>query len=145
MSVAIAYIRVSTKSQKLSAEIQRASIEAWARSQGATVAGWHVDQPVSGARPIAKRPGLLAALAELREHDAGVLVVSNRDRMARSVLIARQIESAVALAGARVVSAEEIDPLCQEFRETVLGALAKYELAMRAQGQESQGISLLLG
>jgi DNA invertase Pin-like site-specific DNA recombinase len=69
--VAVAYCRASRDEQRLSPEAQRAAIEAWARSQGVSVASWHVDQGVCSVDPIEQRPGLVAALAALREHRAG--------------------------------------------------------------------------
>jgi DNA invertase Pin-like site-specific DNA recombinase len=54
--VAVAYIRASKGDQKLSPEAQRASIEAWARSQGVSVAAWHVDAGVCSVTAIDQRP-----------------------------------------------------------------------------------------
>ena len=71
---AVAYLRVSTDEQHLGPEAQRAAIVAWAAREGVNVVAWHTDAGVSGAAEIAKRPALLAALADLRAHRAGVLV-----------------------------------------------------------------------
>ena len=65
---AVGYLRASTREQKLSTEAQRAAVETWAPSTGATVIAWHLDQGVSGGAPLELRPGLLAALTALREH-----------------------------------------------------------------------------
>jgi DNA invertase Pin-like site-specific DNA recombinase len=132
-TVAVAYIRVSTDDQKLGPEAQRASIEAWARSNGVTVAGWHVDQGVSGASAIADRPGLLAALAALREHGAGVLVVAKRDRIARDVVVAAMVERAATSAGARVMSVAgegNGEGAADAFMRTVIDGAAAYERAL---------------
>jgi DNA invertase Pin-like site-specific DNA recombinase len=104
--IAIASIRVSTDDQKLGPEAQRSAIEAWAAREGVQVAAWHVDAGVSGASPIEERPGLLAALSALREHDAGVLVVAKRDRVARDIVIGATVERAANTAGAKLVSAD---------------------------------------
>src|SRR5580692_10680983 len=98
--VAVAYIRVSKDDQKLGPEAQRASIEAWASREGVQVAAWHGDQGVCSVTPVEGRPALLAALAALREHGAGVLVVAKRDRIARDVVIGATVERAAAGAGA---------------------------------------------
>ena len=74
-TVAVAYLRVSTEDQKLGPEAQRATIEAWASKQGIRVVGWHVDQ-ISGGSELDDRPGLGAALGELRAIGAGVLVIA---------------------------------------------------------------------
>ena len=80
---AVGYLRVSTQDQHLGPEAQRATIETWAAREGVQVTAWHVDMGVSGATPIDARPGLVAALASLREHGAGILVVAKRDRICR--------------------------------------------------------------
>ena len=100
--VAVAYIRVSKDDQKLGPDAQRASIEAWAAREGVQVAAWHVDQGVCSVTPIDQRPALVAALASLREHGAGVLVVAKRDRIARDVVLTAGVERAAAAAGAVV-------------------------------------------
>jgi DNA invertase Pin-like site-specific DNA recombinase len=94
------------------------------------VVAWHVDQGVSGASPIAARPGLLGALAVLREHGAGLLVVAKRDRIARDVVIAATAERAAQLAGARLVSADGTangDTPADAFMRTVIDGAAAYE------------------
>jgi site-specific DNA recombinase len=132
-TVAVAYIRVSTDDQKLGPEAQRASIEAWARSNGVTVAGWHVDQGVSGGAQIEERPALVEALAALREHGAGVLVVAKRDRIARDVVIAAMVERAATSSGARLVSAAgegNGEGAADAFMRTVIDGAAAYERAL---------------
>ncbi|NVL83979.1 recombinase family protein, partial [Escherichia coli] len=52
------------------------------------------------------RPGLVAALADLRLLGAGVLAVAKRDRLARDVYVASTIERAVERCGARIVAAD---------------------------------------
>jgi DNA invertase Pin-like site-specific DNA recombinase len=104
--VAVGYIRASKDSQKLTPEAQRAAIEAWATREGVSVASWHVDRDVCSVTPIAERPALVAALAALREHGAGVLVVAKRDRIARKPALTETIEQAAAVCGARVLSAD---------------------------------------
>jgi DNA invertase Pin-like site-specific DNA recombinase len=103
--VAVAYIRASKDDQKLSPEAQRASIEAWAGREGVSVVAWHVDQGVCSVTPVAERPALLAAIAALREHGAGVLVVAKRDRIARDVVVGATVGRAVQAAGASLASA----------------------------------------
>ncbi len=69
------------------------------------VADWYVDRGICSVTPIEERPALRAALDALRAHGAGVLVVARRDRVARDVVLAGEIERAVARASARLVSA----------------------------------------
>ncbi len=128
--IAVAYVRVSTEDQRLGPEAQRASIEAWAAREGVQVAAWHVEQGLSGAKTIEQRPALCAALAALREHGAGVLVVAKRDRIARDVVIAAMVERAAAGAGAVVVSAGgegNGSTPADAFMRTVIDGAAAYE------------------
>jgi DNA invertase Pin-like site-specific DNA recombinase len=104
--VAVGYIRASKSSQKLTLEAQRTAIEAWSARTGVSVASWHVDAGVRSVTPIEKRPALLGALAALRTHGAGVLVVAKRDRIARKPALTETIETAAAVCGARVLSAD---------------------------------------
>jgi DNA invertase Pin-like site-specific DNA recombinase len=132
-TVAVAYIRVSTDDQKLGPEAQRASIEAWARSTGTTVAAVFVDQGVSGGTQIEERPALVAALAALRTSGAGVLVVAKRDRIARDVVVAAMVERAATSAGARVMSVAgegNGEGAADAFMRTVIDGAAAYERAL---------------
>jgi DNA invertase Pin-like site-specific DNA recombinase len=133
---AVAYLRVSTDEQHLGPDAQRAAITAWATREGVSVVAWHVDAGVSGAAAIADRPELLAALAALREHGAGVLAVAKRDRLARDVMAAAMIDRMVVDAGARVVSAagegtDSDDPSSMLMRR-MCDAFAEYERALIA-------------
>jgi DNA invertase Pin-like site-specific DNA recombinase len=131
--LAVAYIRVSTDDQKLGPEAQRSAIEAWAAHEGVKVAAWHVDQGVSGGSDLDDRPGLVAALGELRALRAGVLVVGKRDRLARDVAVAATIERAARACGAKVVSADGAgngDGPADAFMRTILDAAAAYERAL---------------
>lgn len=133
---AVAYLRVSTDDQHLGPEAQRAALTAWAAREGVTIAAWHTDAGVSGGAAIADRPALLAALADLRTHGAGVLLVAKRDRLARDVMAAAMIERLTLDAGARVVSAagegtEGDDPAAVLMRRMV-DAFAEYERGLIA-------------
>ena len=106
---------------------------------------WHVDQGVSGAAAVADRPGLLAALAALREHGAGVLVVAKRDRLARDVMAAAMVDRLTCDAGARVLSAagegtESDDPAAVLMRRMV-DAFAEYERALIAARTRAASLS----
>lgn len=152
--VAVAYLRASKDEQRLSPEAQRAAVEAWAAREGVRVAAWHVDQGVCSVTPIEGRPALCAALASLREHGAGVLVVAKRDRIARDVVLAAGVERAAASCGARVVSASgegNGDSPADGFMRNVIDSAAAYERAMirartraaleakRAKGEKTGG------
>jgi DNA invertase Pin-like site-specific DNA recombinase len=152
--VAVAYIRVSKDDQKLGPEAQRASIEAWAAREGVSVAAWHVDAGVCSVAPIDGRPALVAALASLREHGAGVLVVAKRDRIARDPALTSAVESAAVAAGGVVRSAAgegNGSTPADEFMRGVIDSASRYERALirartaaalaviRARGQKTGG------
>jgi site-specific DNA recombinase len=101
--------------------------------EGVEVVAWRVDQGVSGGSELDDRPGLVAALGELRLSGAGVVVVAKRDRLARDVYVAATIERAVARSGARVVCADGIgngETPADAFMKTILDAAAAYERAL---------------
>jgi DNA invertase Pin-like site-specific DNA recombinase len=128
--VAIAYIRVSKDEQRLSRHAQRAAIDAWAARQGARVVTWHVDRGVCSVAPLAERRGLAAALASVREHGAGILVVAKRDRIARDVVLAAGIDRAARRVGASVISSDGAgngDTPADRFMRTVIDGAAEYE------------------
>jgi DNA invertase Pin-like site-specific DNA recombinase len=121
---------VSTTDQANGVEAQAAALDAWAAREGVQLVACFVDRGVSGATPIEARAGLLGALAALRAHRAGVLVVAKRDRVARDVVVAAMAERAVAQAGARLVSADGTgngDTPADAFMRTVVDGAAAYE------------------
>jgi DNA invertase Pin-like site-specific DNA recombinase len=132
-TIAIAYVRASTREQRLSPEAQRAAIEEWAVRERVRIAAWCVDHGVRSITPVENRPALGAALGAVREHRAGVFVVAKRDRIARDVVLAASIERAVLIAGARVVSASgegNGDSPADAFMRTVIDGAAQYEHAL---------------
>lgn len=130
---AVVYLRASTEEQTLGPEAQRKAIAVWAEAQGVSVVATFADLGISGAAPIEKRPGLLAALASLAELGAGLLVVAKRDRLARDVVTAAVVERMVEKAGARILSADGSDsgdgPDAWLMR-TIKDAFAQYELLL---------------
>lgn len=84
----VAYLRVSTDEQAESGAglaAQRAAITAEAERQGWTITAWHSDEGLSGGLAPAKRPGLAAALAAVRNREAAALVAAKLDRISRSM------------------------------------------------------------
>lgn len=132
---AVAYLRVSTSAQELGPEAQRATITAWAAREGVTIVAWHCDHGVSGGAPMAQRPALLAAIADVGELRAEALVVARRDRLARDVMTAAIATRLVAAHGARITSTagegEGNDPASALMR-TLVDAFAEYERALIA-------------
>jgi DNA invertase Pin-like site-specific DNA recombinase len=128
--VAVAYLRASKNEQRLSRDAQRTAIEAWASRERICVAAWCLDLGVRSVSPIAERPALRLALVALRAHNAGVLVVAKRDRIARDVVLAASIDRAVTIAGGRLVSASgegNGDSPADAFIRTVIDGAVQYE------------------
>lgn len=129
---AVAYLRVSSDDQAASGlgmEAQEHSCSQCAGRESLPVVGPFRDDGVSGAAPLDKRPGLLAAVAALEPGD--VLVVAKRDRLGRDPIAVAMIESAVARKKCRIVSAagegtDNDDPSSVLMRRMV-DAFAEYE------------------
>lgn len=153
--VCVAYYRTSTAEQAYGIDAQRAAVLAHVSRTGARIASEHEDR-ASGRLEVDARPALLAALADLRAHGAGALVVARRDRIARDVVVAGVVERLAAAAGARVLSAagegsDDATPSGQ-FLRAVIDAAAQFEgasirartraalAAMRARGLRTGGV-----
>jgi DNA invertase Pin-like site-specific DNA recombinase len=133
VGIVVGYVRVSTDEQHLSPVAQRDALEAWARARGVHLVAVHEDIGVSGGADLEDCPGLLAAVADVEQRGAGVLLVAKRDRLARDVIKAALVERLVGRAGALVASADGVaegnDPAAQLMR-TMIDAFAQYERAM---------------
>lgn len=151
MAKAVGLVRVSTDEQGesgLGLDAQRAAIQAAARRVGVELVAVHEDVGVSGAAPLERRPGLLAALGELAKGD--YLVAAKRDRIGRDPILLAMVERLAARKGARVISAagegtDDDDPTSVlmrrivdafgEYERLVIGARTKAALrAKRARG-----------
>ena len=150
---AIAYLRVSTDEQTLGMEAQRQAITGWAKRQGASIVAWFDDMGISGGADLENRPGMLAALAAVREMKAELLVAAKADRIARDVYVAELVKRELRKAGASLALVEGIsgdDPF-SEMAATVMDAAARLERRMiaartkaalavkKAQGQRISG------
>jgi DNA invertase Pin-like site-specific DNA recombinase len=86
----VAYLRVSTIEQAdkgYGLDVQRDAIRKAAKSLGAKVVAWTADEGKSGALNAADRPGLVTALALIRDGKADGLIVRDLDRLARAVSV----------------------------------------------------------
>lgn len=134
---AIAYVRVSTAGQAESGAglaAQRQAIETFAKRHGLTITAWHEDAGVSGAAPVEDRPGLLAALADLRRGDT--MIVAKRDRIARDTLTALTIERTVGRRKATIMSADGVgngSGAADEFMRSIMDAAAAFERGLIRQ------------
>ena len=130
--LAVGYVRVSTGEQRLGPEAQRVALTTWADRQSVELVGVFTDV-ASGRSALEKRPGLVAALAELRRLGAGVLVAVRRDRFARDVALAARLGMLVGRSGAELQVVEGPPP--GDSPEAVLlqqlvDAVAQFEAAV---------------
>lgn len=120
MKEIVAYCRVSTKQQGqsgLGMEAQKTAVEAYAKQNGARVAGLYVEVE-SGKK--ADRPELAKALAHARRSKA-VLCVAKLDRLARNVeFLARVLN-----AGTEFVACD--NPAANRLTLHILAAVAENE------------------
>lgn len=88
MKRVLGYVRISkadhARDESIGIEAQRAAIRAYVDAQGWEVAAWYSDDGVTGGH--LRRPGITAALRELKARRADALVVAKLDRLSRSVL-----------------------------------------------------------
>ena len=89
---AVLYIRVSTDEQSASIEAQRETCTRLASQHDYEIVAEFVDENVSGAIAIDKRPALKRALRALADDQADRLVVAKLDRLARNVRVALEID-----------------------------------------------------
>lgn len=135
MPVARASTRVSTDEQAesgLGLAAQEKACRACAERLGLELASVHADEGVCSVTPVDKRPGLMAALAELKKGD--VLIVAKRDRLGRDPIIMATIEALLKRKGARVVSAggegTEGDGPTDILMRRMIDAFAEFERAL---------------
>lgn len=120
MSKLIAYFRVSTEKQGASGlglEAQRAAVEAFARSAGATIDASFTE--VESGK-LADRPKLTAAIAHARR-GKGKLVIAKLDRLARNVAFL----SAIMESGVEFVAVD--NPNASRLTIHILAAVAEDE------------------
>ena len=133
-TVAVLLSRVSTGAQAASGlglEAQQEAMVAFCEREGLTVASSFTDAGVSGRAPLDERAGLVAALASVVKHRAGVLLVSSMDRVARDPLLLLTIERTLANSGCRLVSVKgegtEGDDPSAVFMRRILAAVGEME------------------
>jgi DNA invertase Pin-like site-specific DNA recombinase len=136
-NLCVAYIRCSTEDQTNSVEVQRAAICEWAEKKGVRVVAVHEDVGVGGATPVEKSPALLAALASLKEHKAGLLVAMKRCRLARDPLRMAMLENFAKRAGADVLTCDGVgessNDAANNLYKGLLDCFSAYERAVISQ------------
>jgi site-specific DNA recombinase len=140
---ALAIVRVSQANGREEAEgfaspgIQRDRITGLCEREGLNLAGVFEEIDVGGSKPLDKRPGLSAALAEIEAGHAQVLVVAYFDRLVRSLDVQTILLKRVEKAGGRIMSADigEVshDTTANWLNATMHGMMAEYHNRITAE------------
>jgi DNA invertase Pin-like site-specific DNA recombinase len=102
----VIYLRVSTDQQTesgLGLEVQRDLCQKYAKDNGNHPFIEFIDEELSGALSMEKRPGMLAAIDSLKEGD--IILIAKRDRLGRDIIVNAMIESAIARKKGKLISA----------------------------------------
>lgn len=98
----LGYIRVSTDTQSIGIEVQKRSIEEYAKKVCIPIHELYIDEAVSGKSE--KRDGLLRLMCELKRDD--ILVIHKRDRLSRDTLFIQVIEREIRRIKAKLISTQ---------------------------------------
>jgi DNA invertase Pin-like site-specific DNA recombinase len=135
---AVAYLRTSSATNvgadKDSERRQREAIETFAKRAGFALVGEFSDPGVSGADPIAERPGFSKLLDRIEGNGVRVVIVEDASRFARELMTQELGIIALVQRGVRVLTAngddltDSSDPSRKMMRQ-IAGAFAEYEKA----------------
>src|SRR5262249_22074965 len=133
---AIAYLRTSsltnTGPDKDSDKRQRAAIAAFAKARGYTVVEEFYDAAVSGADPIAERPGFKTMLDRIAGNGVRCILVESPDRFARDLTVQLTGHDYLKGLGVTLIPATAPDFFTEDtptavLVRQVLGAIAQFE------------------
>jgi DNA invertase Pin-like site-specific DNA recombinase len=129
---AIGYVRWIPGERTPRPDVQREAIERWAKAHRMSVVQWHLDDTAEDGAPLEQRKGLMNALLGLRTKTATVLVVSQRDRLARDAVGLAMVERLASRESARivVVKDERESEAETKLRKRLVDAYAEYEHAL---------------
>lgn len=130
-----------------SVEEQRQAIEAYCEREGWELVATHEEQDVSGGRPLAKRPGLLAAVEAVEASHADVVLVAYFDRLVRSLAVQAEVVERVERAGGRIATldAGEVSTrtAASWLSAQFLGAMSEYQRRTTAERVRSAHARLI--
>jgi DNA invertase Pin-like site-specific DNA recombinase len=133
---AIAYLRTSSATNagpdKDSDKRQRAAIAAFARAHGYELVAEFYDAAVSGADPIAERPGFKAMLDRIASNGVRCIIVESPDRFARDLTVQLTGHDFLKSLGITLIPATAPDFFTEDtptavLVRQVLGAIAQFE------------------
>ncbi|AWL96253.1 recombinase family protein [Bradyrhizobium ottawaense] len=135
---AVAYLRTSSAANvgtdKDSDRRQRAAIGSFADSNGYELVGEFYDAAVSGADPIAERPGFAAMLDRIAGNGVRTILVESPDRFARDLAVQLAGHDHLRSLGITLIPASSPDFFIEDtptavLVRQVLGAIAQFEKA----------------
>jgi DNA invertase Pin-like site-specific DNA recombinase len=136
LTEAVAYLRTSSATNvgadKDSERRQREAIQAFSKRAGFALVDEFSDPGVSGADPIAERPGFGKLLDRIEGNGVRVVIVEDASRFARELMTQELGILALMRRGVRVLTAngddltDESDPSRKMMRQ-IAGAFAEYE------------------
>jgi DNA invertase Pin-like site-specific DNA recombinase len=133
---AVAYLRTSSSTntgpEKDSDKRQRAAIGAFAKAHGYIIVAEFYDAAISGADPIAERPGFKAMLDRLAGNGARCIIVESPDRFARDLTVQLTGHDFLKSHGISLIPATAPDYFVEDTATAVLvrqvlGAIAQFE------------------
>jgi len=133
---AVAYLRTSSATNagpdKDSDKRQRAAIGAFAKAHGYVIVDEFYDAAVSGADPIAERPGFKAMLDRIAANGVRCIIVESPDRFARDLTVQLTGHDFLKKLGIVLIPATAPDFFTEEtptavLVRQVLGAIAQFE------------------
>src|SRR4029077_11805666 len=131
---AIAYLRTSSAANVGSDKRQRAAIASFAKAHGYRIVDEFYDAAVSGADPVAERPGFKAMLDRIAGNGVRVILVESPDRFARDLSVQITGHDYLRSLGVELVPTSAPDffitntPTAVLVRQ-VLGAISQFEKA----------------
>lgn len=139
MTKALAYMRTSSKTNvgedKDSHKRQRAAIDAYAKANGVEIVAEYYDDAVSGADPVASRPGFAAMLERIAGNGVRCIIVETASRFARDLMVQEIGFRLLQGMNVELVAADSPDsfaddtPTSKLIRQ-ILGGVAEFERAM---------------
>jgi DNA invertase Pin-like site-specific DNA recombinase len=114
---------------------QRAAIQAYADRAGIAIVDWYYDQAVSGADPVASRPGFQAMLERIAGNGVRTIIVETANRFARDLMVqevgwAMPRDMGVSLVAVDSPQAFLDDGPTAKLIRQILGAVAEFDKAM---------------
>lgn len=143
------YTRVSTEDQAQEGyglEVQRDQASQYATAYHLNIAAVFSDEGLSGTKPAAERPGLLAAIHAAKAQEYDILIVPSIDRLARRAALLLNIWDELEAAGVAIVAIKErIDTTTAAGRlmRTMFAGVAEFErdsiVARTTAGRDQRG------